>query len=254
MKNLSLLVLLLGVLEPWENSTFSPEGEHGDIVRPAIIYEETFEGAKPFSGAHSVETGTEHALKIVPKPGNPGNHAARFELRDSDPLVKRGTRAEVTIVKGEEGHINEDTWYAFEVYLPSEGFVDEEDTDLINQWHQDGFATTSIRVKNGRFQLKTGPSIKNMTTLDLEAAQKDVWHSFVIHFIHSTKEDGLIELWLNDEKVLTHKGGNMYEGLLPKWKIGIYKSTWNDEKTTTDVRILYYDNIKVGNDQAFLKN
>src|SRR5690606_1712865 len=227
---------------------WSQLSEHEDMPlaeTQSIIYEETFAGKSPFSTAHSIEIATEHAFKVVTKPGYPTDRAARFELRESDPMVKRGTRAEVVIVKGEEGHIGRDTWYAFDIFLPSDDFEDEEDTDLINQWHQDGFATTSIRVKNGKFQLKTGASNKDMRTFDLGAAEKDKWHNFVIHFIHSNDKDGLIDLWLNSEKVLSYIGGNMYRGRLPKWKIGIYKSTWNESKTNTDLRVLYYDNIRV---------
>ena len=45
-------------------------------------------------------------------------------------------------------------------------------------------------------------------------------------------------------------GGNMYDDVLPKWKIGLYKTAF--EKGTSDVnrRIIFFDNIKVGNENA----
>src|SRR5690606_39690577 len=67
-----------------------------------LVFEEDFEGTKPFSAAHGLEVGASHSLTYVDKPGEPGNRAARFELRDSDPVMKGSKRAEVTIVKGED--------------------------------------------------------------------------------------------------------------------------------------------------------
>src|SRR5690606_39571213 len=84
-----------------------------------------------------LEVGASHSLTYVDKPGEPGNRAARFELRDSDPVMKGSKRAEVTIVKGEDGDIQKDTWYAFELYVPAD-YADEDKKELINQWHQDG--------------------------------------------------------------------------------------------------------------------
>src|SRR5690606_21637754 len=62
--------------------------------------------------------------------------------------------------------------------------------------------------------------------------------------------DGITELWLNDKKLLDLKGRNMNNEDLPKWKIGIYKSNWLKGKTKVDRRVLYFDNIKVGDKQA----
>ena len=85
--------------------------------------------------------------------------------------------------------------------------------------------------------------------IDLGLVTKDTWHQFVIHFIHSYEADGLIEIWHNGNKILTHPGGNMYNNVaMPKWKLGIYKWKWNGSDTTdTRERILYFDNIRVGN-------
>jgi hypothetical protein len=71
----------------------------------SILYEETFEGSNPFSTAHGLETGASHSVTYVNRPDNSGNKTSRFELRDNDPDVKGSRRAEVTIVKGEDGDI-----------------------------------------------------------------------------------------------------------------------------------------------------
>ena len=263
--NLKLRYLLTPVLlgaitvscDQKESDAIAPDGftaESSGLATSAnLLYEETFEGSNPFSTAHSVEVGSwAHALQYT-SPAFQGAKAARFELRESDPLVKNGTRAEVTIVKGSEGHITKNAWYSFAAYFPADGFVKEEDTDLINQWHQDGDPSASIRIKNDRFQFRVGSTKDNRQTIDLGQVTKDTWHEFVLHFVHSPGSDGLVEIWHNGKKIYTHNGGNMYDnGILPKWKIGIYKDTWNEEATTTPKRVLYYDNVRVGGANATL--
>ncbi|MFC4872911.1 polysaccharide lyase [Negadavirga shengliensis] len=214
----------------------------------SFIFYDDFESGEPLEDAHGHELGADHSLTSVSKPGYSGEKAARFELRDNDPIVKGSRRAEVTIVKGEDGHIEKDTWYSFDLYVPKD-YVDEDDDEVINQWHQSGNASASIRIKNGRFLWRYYINGQR-EDFDLGSIKKESWNSFVIHMIHSYGSDGLTEVWLNDEKLLDRKGRNINDDDLPKWKIGIYKSKWADEKTTTSRRVLYYDNVKVGDSRT----
>ena len=54
----------------------------------------------------------------------------------------------------------------------------------------------------------------------------------------------------NGNKIITHKGGNMYDDVLPKWKIGLYKTAFEKETSDVDRRIIFFDNIRVGNEKA----
>lgn len=169
-------------------------------------------------------------------------------MRDNDPDVKGSRRVEVTIVKGEDGHIGKDTWYAFELYVPSD-YLNEDDDEVINQWHQNGNASASIRIKNGRFLWRFYIDGKKVDT-DLGLIQKNSWTSIVAHMVHSYGTDGLTQVWVNDKKIMDQKGRNINKDPLPKWKIGIYKSSWADEKTNTSKRVLYFNNVRVGDQSA----
>jgi hypothetical protein len=217
--------------------------------RESLIFEETFESANPFSRAHKVQVGPwSHALQYVNKPVYKGNKAARFELRDSDPLVSRGTRAEAYIVRGTSEN---NLWYSFSAYFPKDGYAYDSENEVINQWQQSGSPATSLRIAKDRFYLQTGNTETKRRKIDLGPVIKDRWHEFVFHIIHSYGSDGLIEIWHNGEKILTHTGGNIYDSeKLPNWKIGIYKAKWNKGTTDTDRRVVYYDNIRVGNERA----
>src|SRR5690606_14341137 len=213
-----------------------------------LLFQEDFESGRPFLNVEGLEIGANHSLTYVNKPNATKGHAARFELRYNDPIVKGSKRAEVTIVKGEHGDIGKDTWYAFDLYVPTD-YVDESKKELISQWHQDGDASAGINIKNGRFFWRFYINGKKQD-YDLGAIKKGQWNNFVIHMLHSYGSDGITELWLNDKKLLDLKGRNMNNEDLPKGKIGIYKSNWLKGKTKVDRRVLYFDNIKVGDKQA----
>lgn len=162
-----------------------------------------------------------------------------------------GKRSEVVIVKGADGEITKNTWYGFAVYFPTVGYARDDEREVINQWYQDGSPATSLRTEADRIILESGNKESNRKEYDLGAITKDTWNTFVLHFIHSYNSDGLVEVWHNGTKVLTLTGGNMYNDVLPKWKIGLYKSSFKDPGASdVKTRIIYFDNIRVGSERA----
>jgi hypothetical protein len=268
---LLLMVLLVGLMsiacQERENGV-NPEVQPVENAGP-VIYEETFEGPLPLYQAHNTDFGAPHSLAVVTDPVYRGARSARFELRDTDPMVSDGTRAEVTVVKDA---VKEEMWYSFAVLFPSAGYEFDSEKEIISQWHQlpdahlgEGSQSppTYLVIQHDKFNLNIGYSRAQVSegvdedkarSFDLGPVTKDVWHEFVFHFIHSIHAQGLVEVWHNGTQVVRHFGGNMYNNVdPPKWKLGIYKWQWNHEDTTdTRERILYYDNIKVGNQKATL--
>jgi Polysaccharide lyase len=234
-----------------------------------VVFAETFEGPAPFCNAHNTGFGKSHSFSVVNDPAFSGDKAGCFKLKASDPMVSSGTRAEVTVVKEE---VKKEMWYSFAVRFPADGYAFDSQKEIISQWHQladvhlgekPQSPATHLVIQKDRFILDTGYNTQKVSdgvdpdkrkSFDLGPVTKDTWHTFVFHFIHSYKSDGLIEVWHNGKKMLTHKSGNMYNSAdMPKWKLGIYKWKWNGNGTTdTKKRILYYDNIKVGTAKATL--
>lgn len=218
-----------------------------------ILFEETFEGSDIFSGLRE-QFGTSYAFSVANNPVYNGSKSGRFELRDTDPLVSNGTRTEVAF----PAQSNQNRWYAFSVYFPSNGWEKDSKGDVISQWHQGGGKNPSISLRTVYDKLmldfRMDPSSPQKEYL-LNPIAKDTWHTFVMHINHSHGSDGVIEIWHNGEKIFTHKGGNSYDSTYdsPRWKLGIYKSPWN-ENNTTDVskRIIYFDEIRMGNENASL--
>jgi hypothetical protein len=259
----ALLVLFMVPCVGSQMSRLSPargglyeKGDPGERAPgPRLLFEETVEGNRPFSRASNIETGDwDYALQFVTSPVFEGRRSARFEIREDQPLVKHGKRSEVVVVKGKDGDIGKNAWYSFAVYFPSKGFEYDTTREVINQWYQDGSPATSLRTRMDSFLLETGDTPDSRQRFGLGPIEKDKWHQFVFHFIHSHGEDGLIEIWLDGVKVLTHNGGNMYDDVMPKWKIGLYKAAFKYGTSLVRRRVIYFDNIKVGNELANLSD
>ncbi len=224
------------------------------IQLPAItnlIYQETIEGLTPFSTAHDWDIGSwDYALQFVKSPIYKGLKTARFEIRKDQPLVANGKRSEITIIKGPLEKLTKDSWYSFAVYFPAIGYEYDDEREIINQWYQNGSPATSLRTRRDRILLESGNTKDSRKQFDIGAIVKNKWHTFVFHFVHSYGTDGLIEVWFNGTKKLTLKGGNMYDDILPKWKIGLYKSAFKYGLSAVTRRVIYFDNIRVGNDKS----
>jgi len=232
------------------NNPLTPYTIQSGASSPHLIFEETVEGDKPFSQAHSWETGDwDYAINFVTDPHYQGQKSVRFEIRDDQPLVHDGKRSEICIVKGSEGDIDRNTWYSFAIFFPSDYDYDNE-PEVLNQWYQNGSPATSLRGLKDRVVLISGNTMDNRVTHDVGPIVKNGWTEYVFHFIHSFGPDGLIEVWLNGTKILTLHGGNMYDDVLPKWKIGLYKSAFKYGTSSVHKRVVYFDNVRVGDSTA----
>lgn len=227
--------------------------------RSFIKYIETFEEGEPFSH-QSRQFAGEHTFNIVPDPKSTNNKVARFELRDSDPQVKRSIRAEVGFRT-----VEKEAWYSYSIYFPNDGYEKDNMPEIISQWHQSkgGSPPNAVQIQNDRVFFRSinrsdtrDNSNKVYTNYPLGEVTRGKWQTFIFHFIHSPNADGLIEIWLNDKKLHTINGPNMRKEFdLPYFKFGIYKWRWNNrEKTQTNRRVVLFDNIVIGNNVASLND
>jgi hypothetical protein len=237
-----------GVVEPTvENS----EDLNASVSTKAIgnlIWSDNADLSTLFGTYVKRHTATSYAITAVSNPVYQGVKSARFELRDSDPEVQSGTRSEISFPDA----TNLNRWYSYALYAPSGQFKYDDDDDVITQWHQGGGLTPAlcVRVRKDRIFMRVLG-----TWIDLGAFEKDVWRAYVMHVKHSAGSDGLIEIWRDGVKIMNRSGANAYkiEGDIhnPNMKLGVYKSNWNGSGTTsTNVRVLYFDDIRLGNENA----
>jgi hypothetical protein len=147
------------------------------------------------------------------------------------------------------------------VYFPSADHAFDSFTEIVTQWHQGGGLSPSIALehKADRYVVVIPADAAGASTTertDIGAVTKDAWNRFVFHIKHASDSTGLLEIWLNQTKLMTRTGSNMYSLSTtspPRWKVGIYKWKWNLEATTdTDKRVRFYDSIRIGSEKASL--
>ena len=211
----------------------------------SIIWQENADGSSFLNTMCSKQAATSYGMTASTNQAFSGTRSARFELRDTDPENHGGTRTEISFPVPTTNNF----WYSYALYMPGTQYKDEKYDEVITQWHGGGGITPaiSLRVQSGHLYIRTLDGAKT----DLGVVEKDKWHTYVYHILHSSNADGLIEVWKDGQKIVTRKGPSMYaltgDRHLPNWKMGIYKSAWNGTKTSsTNLRVLYFDDIKYG--------
>lgn len=213
-----------------------------------ILYHESADGSTVFSTTVSKQTTSKYGIKPTKCLSFNGTQSVRFELRDTDAMNNSGTRAEVSFPAA----TNLNRWYSFAIYFPCLDYEYDTDDDVITQWHQGGGATPAlcIRTRKDSVYLR----VMGKTWINLGRIEKDVWRSYVLHVIHSSTSTGQVQIWRDNQLILNYRGQNMYPVgtyKMPNWKLGIYKSGWNDAGTTmTNRRVVLYDAIKLGSENA----
>lgn len=215
---------------------------------PDLLYEETFEGLGPYFYGGGVQVGTSYGFKLTSDPLFQGAKVARFELRDTDPSVSGGTRAEAKYPPS----ANTNIWYSYAIYFPSKYYKYDSKPEIISQWHQGSGENPSIsliiRYDNMYLEIRPDPNTK--TQYSLGPVVKDKWQTFVFHINHLHSSSGITEFWKDGVKLFSKKGANAYDYSKydrPSWKFGIYKWEWNGTKTTDITkRVLYFDNVREG--------
>lgn len=213
-----------------------------------LLWADNLEGLLSFFLGPSIQTSTSYGITRVTSPIFQGTKSARFELRSSDRETNGGTRAEISF----QPATNLNRWYSFAIYAPAEQFKWDDEDDCLIQFHQGDGNTPALclRVREDRIYIRI-LGVWN----DLGVFEKNSWQSYVMHIKHATGSTGLIELWRNGVKLMNRSGANMTsvdgDEHNPSLKLGIYKSAWNGSSTTeTSTRVIYYDDIKIGNEYA----
>jgi hypothetical protein len=221
-----------------------------------LIYHEPADSATIFNHYVVKQVGTSYGIAPTKQHKYNGTQSAKFELHAGDPEVQSGTRAEITFPTT----TNLNRWYSFALFFPGLPWeVVDPVEEVLMQWHQGGSLTPAlcIRTKNDSIYLRVveepnGPN----EWINLGVIEKNIWHPYVMHIIHSSTTSGLIDIWRNDKKILNRKDKkSMYpvtgEVTNPNWKLGIYKSGWNSGATTaSSIRVILFDDIKMGNENC----
>ena len=195
------------------------------------------------------------------------NHSARFELRRTDTGTD-SKRAEITI-----DELSGNVWHDIYIMLPSSGWAPDPKEQVILQAHDrhptnacsasppfsietkavGGVEHYFVRTRYSNADYCTVSNRIERPAVDLGPVTYDVWVRWTVHITPSTTGTGTIELFKNGSLTPVYSLYNVntnYVGANATmfWKTGIYKWVWANSGyggSTSTVRVLYVDNIKV---------
>jgi len=209
-----------------------------------------------------------YSAKLVWKHTNPAQYNGNVSKVDNVDRKAMFHGFKTSKVKGAHA------WYGFSVYFPKEGTQEEDNPWLFFQIHssQDHQYPTetgrnppfSIRLNKNGFvgrwkwdpeKISDGKKTQGETPFVVPVKKEDYldrWVDFVLHvrFDYSNEKNGIVELWIDGEKVIDEKntriGYNDDKGLYPSW--GMY---WNsDLSVMKHDHYLYMDELRNVNGTA----
>jgi hypothetical protein len=164
-------------------------------------------------------------------------------------------------------------WYGFSNYFPKD-YITDPTTEIVNQWQafpdlalgeKWRSPPLAIEIKNNHFVVAVRWSNKRINTtedtqtsyFDIGEVKKEQWLDWVVHVKWTPTNQGILEVWQNDQLVLKRvsKPIGYYDSQYPYFKIGIYKWEWNNATTSTAQNRSYYiDEVRVGDMHATYKD
>ena len=247
---LAVLVLLLGIQ-----------------ISQLNTYQHDFEEAKFKRGEiwKDLEACCKHSYNYSTSKYYNGRQSAKFELRRQDKDVHQGKRAELAAYIEKPGG---DNWYRFQMFIPDDWKNDPNSFEIITQWH--GYPDFHLgetwrspplfmAIKGNKINIETRWDSKKVTLKNIPQGQSTLWSgklddvkgkwvNWTFRIKWSYLKDGIVEVWKNQQKIISRKGANSYNDERGVYlKIGIYKPDWtyNPQKSIVNSRIIYFDDLEV---------
>jgi Polysaccharide lyase len=215
-----------------------------------IILESSFEGTDPFSGWGNSQHCCDYSLQQSQDRATAGSNSLRLEIRSTDQQTSSSIRSELT---QDAESVGTERWYGFNMYL--ENWVDDNAGEHVFQWHPDnttGTATASLWTSGGRYVFVTNSgdvSAGNEYT-DIGPILSDQWVSWVIHVKWASDNTGIMQVWKNGALMINKSKMVTAPPIGTYFKLGINKFGWGSQASTATERVLYFDDLRIGNAKA----
>lgn len=208
----------------------------------------------------------DHSVIISDQHARNGKHSIKFDIRKSDPLIKKSNRGELRVQAAKFGITYN---YEFSTFVPLD-WQDDSVHTTIAQWHgvpervlletgrtpplfldiKDGkigignFWDSHLMTKFANFREKP-EGTREVWISDLE---KGVWADWKFQVKWSIKDDGVIKIFKDGEQIAIVLGPNTYNDLqAPFFKFGLYVPQWKVGMGRENInkRTIYFDDVSV---------
>ena len=190
------------------------------------------------------------AIVVSDTPARSGTFSARVTVESGDISQdagdgKKTDRAELD--SGKFALLNHAVWYGFS-FLLARGFPIVDNRLVLAQWKQDTVENPLIaqRFRDGKHYV----TINIPVSLTSDGKEKyrlppieiGAWNDMAYRVRYSAGEEGLVEIWMNGERVVLHEGPTEVKEGPDRFynKIGLYRDRWPEPMTA------YFDNYAIG--------
>lgn len=184
---------------------------------------------KTLSADYFIQTGNPGNLRFIDDPENSGRKVLEMALSKKDPEAATSHRTEILGRKDALANGVEIRWYGFEIYLPKSWTL-EPNPIVVAQLHGNDrlrlAPPVSLQIQGGRMfimlQHNTNKLLSATPPVTGNSVRSYPWHSplqkgrwlrFVVRTLwSSTPSVGELDLWMNDELILSQRNTpNTYE-------------------------------------------
>lgn len=214
------------------------------------------------NGQYEIQACCKDSTALVRDPANQASFARRFSIAVDEPLVRGNHRAELRL---RPNRLGETVWYRAGVLVPA-GWTINEERAITLQWHgsKDFFIGETgrappleievigdrwviakawddrIRSNGGKGNVQ---GIEELASIPLEPGK---WADWTVMAKWSSRDDGVLKIWLNGTLVVDDHGPNAHRDLMgPYLKAGIYVPSWHYVGPTGEVgqRVVFIRNV-----------
>lgn len=225
---------------------------------PSCLHFDSFEGQEVDSGFWSKTWWVSGQSGVDDQVYSEGLSSLRVTVKEGDHRLfgKSGQATErCELVEKNRHPLNEDLWYSFSVYVPSD-FPMEDVRLVMGQWKQTALAlykkhspVIAQRYRNGNFSITINNDAGQQTVFTTGDEQNPAliggWTEFRYHLRFSKAQDGVLEVWMNGELVVNYEGQLAYSDDLNTcyFRLGLYRDRLDVPMT------VYFDDFRVESSQ-----
>ena len=219
-------------------------------TRPYLLVESSFENDRPFRGWTNDQHCCDYSLTKSSARFTDGANSMRIEVRNTDKMISGSVRSE--LVQEVDEPITE-RWYGLNMYL--EDWVDDVAGESAFEWHPDNaeaVSAASLWLSGGKyvFQINPGGSNSKKEYIDIGPIVNNQWVSWVIHVRWATDITGILQVWQNGKPVVDRSNIKTCSPDGVYFKLGLNKFGWGNQLSTVTKRVIYYDEIRIGDERA----
>lgn len=216
-------------------------------LRQNLVMTSTFEGPNYLSGWYNSQHCCPHSVQQTSEQIKAGSSALRFEVRSTDAPTSGSIRSEIAL---DSDPLNQERWYGFSIYLKD--WVDDDAGESVFQWAPDntsGSSSMALLASGGRFTYVTNNGGSNNVFADMGPVISNKWTDFVIRIKWATDTSGLLQVWMNGNLVI-NRSGVKTTTVNSYFKAGINKFGWSNQSSAVTQRVIYFDEVRIGNASA----